>query len=119
MSQPTPQPQPQPTTTPWGNPPQIPPLGPQIADPSGMRYDRADLDETVPVPAGVEVIPVGTRHTAPVKACCGTVLAGERCDCRAVRRQIRRAPVIVLRAFELRALREAGITAVDLDRRAA
>ncbi|MFG1776646.1 hypothetical protein ACGFIG_09480 [Micromonospora sp. NPDC049048] len=96
------------------------PTGPCV-DPSGLRYDRADLDETVPVPAGVEVIPVGTRHrlTVPVKACCGTVLAGERCDCRTVRRQIRRAPVVVFRAYNLRALREAGITAVDLDRRAA
>ncbi|MCG5460811.1 hypothetical protein MED01_004237 [Micromonospora sp. MED01] len=33
----------------------------------------------------------GPRHTARVKRCCKTVLVGERCDCRAVRRQMRAA----------------------------
>lgn len=125
MSQPDPTPQPQPTT-PWGNPPQLPapglPGGPQVADPSGLRYDRGDLDETVPVPAGVEVIAVGTRHpgliAVPVKDCCPDLFVGEYCDCAEFAAGLSYAPV-VRPAFNLRALREAGVTAVDLDRGAA
>ncbi|WP_330438790.1 hypothetical protein OHB44_27865 [Micromonospora sp. NBC_00821] len=106
--------------------PHIPPSGPNTGgngpqiDPTGLRYDRGDIDEqptTTGLPANRDGWAVtGRGITVRTKACCGAVLVKERCDCRKVRRQIRKAPVIVMPAFNLRALREQHRTAADLER---
>ncbi|WP_229401945.1 hypothetical protein [Micromonospora okii] len=78
--------------------------GPTVADPTGLRYDRGDVEEepaACPLPAGVEGHAITGRRrpgpaiTVPIKACCGEVLAGEQCDCAEMAEQIRQAPVIV------------------------
>ncbi|MEU8329844.1 hypothetical protein [Micromonospora sp. NPDC048839] len=99
------------------------PTGPRTTDdPTGLRYDRGDLDEqpTTGLPAGRDGWAVtGRGITVKTKACCGAVLVKERCDCRAMRRQLRRKPVIIMPAFDLRALLAQHRTAADQERGAA
>jgi len=115
--------------------PPVPPLGPipgtstaggpSIADPTGLRYDRSDLDDTSPagLPPGVDGWPVTGRRpasgtwTVQVKECCGAVLANEECDCAEIARQMELAPVIVLHPFNLRELAEQHVTAAEVARR--
>ncbi|MFG2059705.1 hypothetical protein ACGFI9_37405 [Micromonospora sp. NPDC048930] len=122
MTQPTPaNPFPQPVELP--NPPTV------ADDPTGLTHDRGDLDETIPVPDGVETIPVGTRHTLTVPDLgCGHlpgecpndaecaywrgVLTGEYPPPEAYM-----AEVISLPPFNLRELAEQHITAAELERR--
>lgn len=81
-------------------------------DPTGLRYDRADTDNQ---PATT----IREHHGwVPVKDC--GHLVGDRCRCACQdttdRIELEYAPVIVMPPFDLRALREAGITAADVDR---
>lgn len=83
----------------------------------GLDFDRADVEPAQVVHTGGG-FPVGARNpiAVRVKACC-PLLVGEVCDCAQIRRQVRTAPVIVLRAYNLPALRAAGVTAAELHRR--
>lgn len=103
------------------------PGGPDYAstDPTGLRYDRSDLDDTSPagLPPGVDGWPVTGRRpasgtwTVQVKECCGAVLVGEECDCAEIARQMELAPVIVMRPFDLPRLAAEHITAAEVARR--
>lgn len=115
--------------------PPVPPLGPipgtsttggpSVADPTGLRYDRADLEDAAPagLPPGVDGWAVTGRRpaagpiTVQVKPCCGAVLVGEECDCAEIARQVELAPVIVFPAFNLRRLAEQHLTAAEVARR--
>ncbi|WP_338044172.1 hypothetical protein [Micromonospora tulbaghiae] len=123
-AQPAPKPVPQPKPTVENPMPSR--IGPQH---NAMRYDRADLDDTVPVPPGVQTIPAGTRHPATIPVAdplCGH-LPGEphdgSCDYwRGVALGEYPAPdgmpgPVGLPPFDLRQLAAEHITAAEQDRR--
>ncbi|TDC48857.1 hypothetical protein E1258_27680 [Micromonospora sp. KC207] len=114
--------------------PPVPPLGPipgtsttggpSIADPTGLRYDRADLEDAAPagLPPGVDGFAVTGRRSAgtftmPVKPCCGDRFINDECDCAEFAEQARCAEVVVWHRFDLRELAARHITAAELDRR--
>ncbi|TDC33113.1 MULTISPECIES: hypothetical protein [unclassified Micromonospora] len=110
-------------TSPWSNPPQLP-TGPRVDDdPTGLYYDRNDVDEqpttTGTPPASVDGWAINGRAaiTVQLKPCCGDVLVGEYCDCAEFMAGLDLAPVVPLPAFPLRELAEQHITAVEWDRR--
>ncbi|GHJ11179.1 hypothetical protein TPA0907_55460 [Micromonospora humidisoli] len=93
-------------------------------DYTGLRFDRADIEDTTPaeVPAGVDGWAVtgrlsGESIPVPDKPCCGAVRINEECDCAEIAEQLRRAPVIVMRPFNLRRLAAEHVTAAEVDRR--
>ncbi|MDG4798951.1 hypothetical protein [Micromonospora sp. WMMD980] len=101
---------------PGPNPPTGP--GPCVDDPTGLTFDRADLDEpatTRTAGAGWAVTGRGP-YAMQIKDCCG-IGAGEACDCAEMTRQLHHAPVIRLAPFNLRQLAAQHITAAEQDRR--
>ncbi|MFY1658543.1 hypothetical protein [Micromonospora sp. WMMD1274] len=107
------------------------PNPPTLAGPchSALRYDRADLDDTIPVPPGVQTVPCGTRHHATIAVAdplCGH-LPGEPHDdeCaywRGVALGQYPAPdglpgPVALPPFNLRQLATQHVTAAEQDRR--
>ena len=116
--------------------PPVPPGGPipgttttggpsVVADPTGLLYDRSDLGDTAlaGLPPGVEGYAlIGRRRhpatfTMPVKPCCGDRFVNDECDCAEFAEEARRAPVIVMRPFDLPALAAQHVTAAEVARR--
>ena len=117
--------QPMGPTYPGPNPPTLP--GPSVVDPTGLTFDRADLDEPATAHTAGWAWAVTGRDPIVVRDLgCGHI-AGDQCDdeCaywRGVATGEYPAPetyaeVITLPAFDLRRLREQHITAAELDRR--
>lgn len=118
-------------TSPWPPPDPNPlPTGPRVDDPTGLRFDRADLDEPAPTVALREaggwavtgrdpcvVADLGCGHLPgePHDGSCDYwrgVLTGEY-----ERPETYAAQVISLPPFDLRELAAQGITAAEQDRR--
>lgn len=102
------------------------PGGPDYApDPTGLAFDRFDVEDTAQasLPPGVTGWAIAGRRrpaepiTVQVKPCCGDVLINEECDCAEFAEQLRLAPVIVMRPFDLRRLAEEHVTAAEVDQR--
>lgn len=108
-------------TSPWPPPEPNPlPTGPRADDPTGLLFDRADLDEPATTAAlreaGGWAVTGRGPYAMQLKACCG-IGAGEVCDCVEFAGQLSSAPVMVMGPFDLRALAAQGITAAEQDRR--
>lgn len=115
-------------TSPWPDPDPNPlPTGPRITDPTGLRFDRADLDEPATTAKAGDGWAITGRDPIVVRDLgCGH-LDGEGCndECAYWRGVLtgdypkpqEPAEVIVLHPFNLRQLAAQHITAAELDRR--
>lgn len=107
--------------------PNMPMPGPDATDPTGLRYDRGDLDQTTTRTAG-DGFHLTARGAAPSDPLCGHLPGEPHDDECAYWRGVAlgeyaapdgtyMTPVVALPPFNLRQLAEQHVTAAEVDRR--